>query len=266
MSFDTVRHDLLLKQIAQRVNDPDVMRLLKLMLKASGKRGVPQGGVLSPLLSNVYLNEVDKMLEKAKAVTQEGPYTHIEYARFADDAVILVDGDPRWAWLVQAAYRRLLEELAKLDLQLNEEKTRVVDLTRGEYFGFLGFDLRRVRTRRGKWGVRVTPKGKARKALLKKLKEIFRAMRSQPVRTVIEQLNPILRGWVNYFRIGAAKRCFDYVRDWVQKKVRRHMMRARQRKGFGWERWSREWIYRTLGLYSDYTIRWYTDPKAQPAR
>ncbi len=264
--FDTVRHDLLLKKIAQRVNDRDVMRLLRLMLKASGKRGVPQGGVLSPLLSNVYLNEVDQMLEKAKAVTRQGPYTPIEYTRFADDAVILVDGDPRWAWLVAAAYRRLLEELAKLDLQLNEEKTRVVDLTRGESFGFLGFDVQRVRTRRGKWGVRVTPKGRARKALLKKLKEIFRGRRSQPIREVIEQINPILRGWVNYFRIGTAKRCFDYVRDWVQKKVRRHMMRARQRTGFGWKRWSREWIYRTLGLYNDYQIRWYPSPKGQPVR
>jgi len=86
------------------------------------------------------------------------------------------------------------------------------------------------------------------------------------IRQVIEQINPILRGWVNYFRVGAAKRCFDYVRDWVQKKVRRHMMRARQRKGFGWKRWSREWIYRTLGLYNDYATRRYSDPKAQPAR
>jgi len=71
------------------------MRLLKLILKASGKRGVPQGGVISPLLANLYLNEVDKMLEKAKEVTRQGRYTYIEYARFADDLVILVDGYPK---------------------------------------------------------------------------------------------------------------------------------------------------------------------------
>lgn len=68
--FDTVRHDILLRKVAERVNDDQVMHLLKLILKAGGKRGVPQGGVISPLLSNIYLNEVDKMLEKAKEVTR----------------------------------------------------------------------------------------------------------------------------------------------------------------------------------------------------
>lgn len=156
--FDTVRHDLLLKKVAERVNDNDVMRLLKLILKASGKRGVPQGGVISPLLANLYLNEVDKMLEKAKEVTRKGRYTYIEYARFADDLVILVDSYPKWNWLAKAAYKRLLEELTKLDVQLNEDKTRLVNLAGGESFGFLGFDFRRTRTRKGKWGVLFTPK------------------------------------------------------------------------------------------------------------
>ena len=100
--FDTVRHDILLRKVAERVEDPQVLKLLKSILKASGKRGVPQGGVISPLLSNVYLNEVDKMLERAKRVTQRGRYTYIEYARFADDLVILVDGYRRWKWLAAA--------------------------------------------------------------------------------------------------------------------------------------------------------------------
>src|SRR5262249_6937492 len=89
--FDNIRHDRLLAKVAERVDDADVMHLLKMMLKATGRRGVPQGGVISPLLSNVYLNEVDKMLEKAKEVTRHGKYTSIEYARFADDLVILID-------------------------------------------------------------------------------------------------------------------------------------------------------------------------------
>ncbi len=91
--FDNVRHN---KKVAARVNDPKVMHLLKLILKAGDKRGVPQGGVISPLLANLYLNEVDKMLEKAKSGAKDGRGTHIEYARFADDLVILVDDHPRW--------------------------------------------------------------------------------------------------------------------------------------------------------------------------
>src|SRR4051795_7163967 len=126
--FDNVQHSLLLEKVARRVQDDSVMHLLKMILKATGKKGVPQGGVISPVLSNLYLNEVDRMLEKAVQVTQTGQWTHIEYARYADDLVILIDGHPRHAWLLKAVNRRLREELAKLHVALNEEKSRSVDL------------------------------------------------------------------------------------------------------------------------------------------
>ena len=99
------------------------------------------------------------------------------------------------------------------------------------------------------------PKLKKRTALFTKLKEIFRQHVSQPVGKVIELINPILRGGVNYFRIGHSGRCFSKIRDWVGKKIRRHLMRARLRKGQGWKRWSREWVYRRLGLYHDCRLR-----------
>src|SRR5271157_528896 len=259
--FDTVRHHLLVEKVARRVSDAQVLWLLKLLLKASGKQGVPQGGVISPLLSNLYLNEVDKMLEKAKEVTREGPWMRVEYARFADDMVILVGGHPRQVWLRKAVEKRLREELAKLQVEVNEEKSRRVDLQQGESFGFLGFEFRRIRSRRGRWMPLRTPRGKKRTALLRKLKLIFRSHRSQPVRDLIEQINPILRGWVNYFAAGHSSRCFSYIRNWVEKRIRSHLARARQRPGFGWKRWSSEWLYGTLGLFNEYRVAY-----QQPSR
>jgi RNA-directed DNA polymerase len=259
--FDGVRHDLLLAKVAKRVNDDDVMHLLKMVLKATGAKGVPQGGVISPVLSNLYLNEVDRMLERAKESTRCGKYTFIEYARFADDLVILIDAHARHDWLMKAVEKRLREEIGKLQVQINEEKSRIVDLERGESFGFLGFDFRRVRSVRGAWRPQYTPKMKKRTALLRAIKEVFRQHRSQPVPRVIELINPVLRGWVNYFAIGHSGRCFYYIKDWVAKKVRRHVMQARKRRGYGWGRWSRQWLYETLQLFDDYRVRYYV-PKA----
>jgi len=255
--FDSVRHDLLLGKVACRVQDGEILHLLKLMLKASGKRGVPQGGVISPLLSNIYLTEVDAMLERAKEVTRNGKYTYVEYARYADDMVILVDGYRRHDWLLKAVDRRVREELAKLDLRLNEAKSRIVDLAQGEAFGFLGFEFRRIRSRRGVWRPQYTPQQKKRRVLLEKLRGVFQRHQSQPIGRVIEEINPILRGWVNYFRIGHAARCFTLVKDWVEQKVRRHMMRARKRSGFGWKRWNRAWLHSTLGLFKDYRVQYW---------
>ena len=253
--FDNVEHQIPLRKVAQRVNDDKVMWLLKLILKAYSKKGIPQGGVISPLLANIYLNEVDKMLEKAKEVTRQGKYINIEYVRFADDIVILVNDC--YGWLTEAAYRRLIAELAKLKVKVNSDKTKVVDLTRKDTFSFLGFAYRRVKTRKGKWAVVFTPKMKARTTLLRKLKDIFARFVSQPVSRIIYLINPILAGWVNYFRIGHSSKCFGYVRSWVEKKIRRHLQRAGKRHGFGWNRWNSAWLYNTLGLYSDYRIRYY---------
>jgi RNA-directed DNA polymerase len=81
---------------------------------------------------------------------------------------------------------------------------------------------------------------------------------------LIQLINPILRGWVNYFAVGNSSECFGFIRDWVEKKVRRQMMRARQRKGFGWTRWSRQWLYNTLKLFNGYKVKW-LQPKVAPA-
>ncbi len=263
--FDNVRHHLLLEKIAVRVDDDAILGLLKKILKSSGSRGVPQGGVISPLLSNVYLNEVDRMLQRAQEVTRYEEWTAIEYARFADDLVVMVDSHPRHVWLFDAVQKRLREEFDKLQVEVNEEKSRIVDLARGECFGFLGFDFRRVRTSKGRWMPLVLPQMKKRTELLRKLKGIFNRSRSQPLRGVIDQINPILRGWVNYFAIGNASRCFSFIRLWVEKKIRRLLAKARQRRGFGWKRWSNRWLYDGLRRVNEYKVRRLPAPKASPA-
>ena len=115
-------------------------------------------------------------------------------------------------------------------------------------------DYGKIITKKKKQGVLYSPDKNKRTGLLKKLRKKMRSYRSQPVTKMIKEINPIIRGWVNYFRIGNSSRTFQFIKDWIYKKVRRHLMRQRKRKGFGWSRWSRDWIYEKLGLYSEYRI------------
>lgn len=170
--------------------------------------------------------------------------------------MVLVDGHPRHAGLGPALQKRLREEFARLGVEINDAKSRTVDLMQDDSFVFLGFRFRRTRSRRGKWFAHFIPDNQKRTAVLRKLREHFRNYRSQPVRWVIREINPILRGWTNYFRIGHAARCFAYVRDWVEQTVRRHRMRNQKRRGCGWQRWSSAWLYKHLGLYADYRVRY----------
>ena len=180
--------------------------------------------------------------------------------------MILIDSHPQHDWLVGAVEKRLREELAKRTVEINEEKSKIVDLAKGGSFTFLGFEYRRILGRNQQWRPYYAPKLKKRTALLAKLKEIFRQNISQPVEGVIEQINPILRGWVNYFAVGDSSECFSFVRDWVEKKVRGHLMRARERSGLGWKRWRTKWLYEKLGLYHDYRLRrLWSLRKVQPA-
>jgi RNA-directed DNA polymerase len=107
-----------------------------------------------------------------------------------------------------------------------EEKSTTVELDRGDSFGFLGFEFRRIRSRGGAWRPHYTPKLKKRTALLGKLRDVFRRFQSQPVDRVVQLINPIQRGWVNYFAVGHSSRCFSFIIDWVDKKIRRHMLRV----------------------------------------
>ena len=263
--FDNIRHHLLLEKVGRRIQDAEVMHLLRLILKANGSKGVPQGGVISPLLSNLYLNGVDGMMEKAREVTRRKGYDNLDYIRSADDMVILVHGHPKEDGLFRVVQRRLKEELDKLQVQMNLEKTREVNLKEGGWFGFLGFDIRLNRNREGKTYVSKTPRMKKRKEIGRRVKAALKANRDKPLEEVIQAVNSVIRGWVNYFRIGNSNSTFGKVRYFIEKKVRRFVTRRKGLKGFGWKRWSREDIYKRWGLYNDYQIR-YIYPKAAPSR
>lgn len=252
--FDTVKHHILLSKIAERVSDEQVLRLLKQMLKAGWKESVPQGSGLSPLLSNIYLSEVDKMLEKAKETTREGKYTHIEYTRFADDAIILVDEHHKYDWLWEGIRKRLFEELNKIEVEVNEEKTKFLDLNKGESFTFLGFDFRKTKSRNGKWRANYQPKMKARLDLIAKIRDVFKRFESQPLTRIRDIINPILRGWVQYFKVGHSSKTFGYIKDWLTKKIRRHLMKAKKTKGFGWHIWSTKGLYAIYNIYNDFKM------------
>ena len=255
--FDTIRHTVLLDKIATRVQDPQVLHLVKQIIKAGGKIGVPQGSPFSPLAANIYLNETDWAFDAIRRKTAQGSYEAVNYHRFADDIVITVDGHHSKRGWAERALQRLQEQLAPLGVQLNEEKTKVVNLLKGEAFGFLGFDLRRVRKSKGGHFIRMAPKKKARKAVKAKIRETIRRGGATPAKMLISQINAILTGWVNYFRVGHSSRAFSEVRDYVEMKVRTLLTRRKRRRksSVGWRRWSNEYLYGVLGLYWDWTVR-----------
>ena len=250
--FDTIRHSVLIDKIAKRVRDPQVLHLVKQIIKAGGEIGVPQGGPFSPLAANIYLNEVDWAFDAIRRKTAQGPYEAVNYHRFADDIVITVSGHHTKRGWAERALQRLHEQLAPLGVELNKEKTKVVDTLKGEAFGFLGFDLRRVQKRKGNGHyLQMTPKKKARKAIKSKIRDLIRHGGATPAKMLIAQINAVLAGWVQYFRVGNSSRAFSEVHEYVEMKVRTLLTRRKRRRktSIGWRRWSSEYLYGVLGLY-----------------
>lgn len=256
--FDTIRHSVLLEKIAKRIEDPQVMHLVKQIVKAGGKIGVPQGSPFSPLAANIYLNEVDWAFDAIRRKTAEGSYEAVNYHRFADDMVITVSGHHSKRGWAERALQHLQEQLAPLGVELNREKTKVVNLLEGEAFGFLGFDLRRVPKRKGKgYFILMTPKKEARLALKAKIRDIIRRGGALSAQELVARINAAVAGWVNYFRVGNASRAYSEVRDYIEMKVRNLLTRRKRRRkrSVGWRRWSNEYLYGVLGLFWDWKIQ-----------
>ncbi|PFN00391.1 group II intron reverse transcriptase/maturase, partial [Bacillus cereus] len=255
--FDTIRHTILLRKIAKRVQDHQVMRLVKQVVKAAGKIGVPQGGPFSPLAANIYLNEVDWTFDAIRRKTMEGNYEAVNYHRFADDMVITVSGHSSKRGWAELALRRLQEQLEPLGVELNLEKTRMVDVLQGGSFAFLGFDFRRILNRsKTRHFICMTPKKKARTAVKAKIRELIQNAGAKPAQDLVKQINAVLTGWVNYFRVGNSSGAFSEVRDYTEMKIRTLLTRRKRRRkrSIGWQRWSNEYLYGVLGLYWDWKV------------
>ena len=249
--FGSIPHKEMLDMIARKIVDKRVMRLIKLLLKAGvmdrekeDKEGkvTPQGGGISPLLANIYLDQMDKGWEGEKA------YARI--IRYADDIVIITK------YNTERAYRKLQSLTEKLKLKLNEKKTKIVDIEK-EGFNFLGYNFRKRLNRKGKRKiVYFCPTEEAEKGIRGKVKKITKTARPIKINQVIKELNPVIRGWVNYYRIGNASSKFGKIKWYVESRIRKFMRKRRNESGYGHREYSDKYLYEKLGLYRDYRIRW----------
>jgi RNA-directed DNA polymerase len=255
--FDSIRHDRMLAKVARRISDGEVLAMVKQFLKSTGTRGVPQGSPLSPLLANLALNDLDHMLDRGS--------DYITYARYLDDMVVLAPNSEKGKAWADRALARIRCEAEAIGVSLNTEKTRIVTMTdEHAVFAFLGFEFRWVpSTKTGRWYPCTTPRPKNVTAVLRRVRDTLRINRHLSVRGAVAQVNPILRGWVNYFRVGNSSQAFNKVKYHVERKVRRFAAKQRKRTGFGWKRWSSEVVYGSWGLFRDYRLM-YASANARP--
>lgn len=252
--FDTIPHDKLLKLVAKRVVDKNILRLIKMWLKApvveegeGGKKsyrgsdkGTPQGGVISPLLANIYLNVLDKTWKLKRVQERFGA----RFIRYADDFVVLCRGNP------ERVLRGIKAVLGYLELKLNEEKTRVVDV-RKESFKFLGF---RIEVKRNPKTAKTFPLIRPSKESLKSIKAEIKALTCRknlrlPKEVVIKKLNEVVRGWVVYFYYGNCSKDLSKLKGFLDERVRIYLKRKYGFKSRGYRAFSYSYLHGKLGLY-----------------
>jgi len=255
--FDSIPHDRLLAAVARRVADRHILRLLTQWLRApvvverddgkqetrGGKRtrrGTPQGGVISPLLANIYLHAFDTAW-RAGGLERRWQARLI---RYADDFVILCRSG---AAQVQAV---VAQQLQALGLKLNTAKTRVVEAEQ-QAFTFLGFTIRVVRSRRtGRLFPLVRPSAPACQRLRDAVKALTtRASLARPTAEVITEINQVVRGWAGYFHFQHCGRAFSALRRFLTQRVRIFLRRKHRRRSWSYQAFPDVLLYGRLGLY-----------------
>ena len=249
--FDNIRRDTLMELVKERISDRRVLKLIRQWLEAGVMEdgtvretlaGTPQGGVISPLLANIYLNKLDRIW--AARCSQLGVLI-----RYADDFVAMCGTESR----AREALRRIGLVMNRLGLTLHPAKTRLVDLRRGkESFEFLGCTIRKRRSiqRNPRWHfLQRWPSPKATKKLRERVREMTSKQHSgKDVKQIMAELNPALRGWGNYFRTGNADREFNRMDSFVVTSLRRWQFRRCGQRSTKRPAFSGDQLY-GMGLY-----------------
>jgi RNA-directed DNA polymerase len=237
--FSAIPHDKLMQAVQERVCDQTVLKLLRAMLRAGVMEdgqvrrpvtGSPQGGVISPLLCNVYLHRIDRAWDVRE---------HGVLVRFADDVVVMCNSREQ----AEAALRRLRDLLGELGLEPKESKTRIVHLNvGGEGVDFLGFHHRLVRAWARTGGRQVTflarwPANKAMQHARDRIRELTARRRLLlPVEWIVQDINLFLRGWAGFFRYGNSARHFEKIRFYAKMRLALVIAKRHKRsRGFGWQ-------------------------------
>ena len=252
--FDTIPHDKLMQLVAKRIVDKQILKLIKMWLKTpiveeredgkkeykGNEKGTPQGGVISPLLANVYLNVLDTLWVDKKVQDRLGA----RLVRYADDSVILCRGNTD---RILKGVKLVLENLG---LTLNEEKTRVVDAHQ-ESFNFLGFSIGIKRGKKtGKMYPHTEPSKKAMKHIRSEIKQLTTERFSATLtESVIRRVNEVARGWVGYFRFGNCTKTMSSFKRYLVYRMRIYLRRKHHYRSFGYKAYPDRYYFDSLGLY-----------------